>query len=106
MSESTSVYPFKVTSLFHKLLNEAAEKVKADYVLIDVGLNLGAINRSVIITADYVILPVASDLFSLQGIKNLGKTLGGWDKQWQDRKSRNPRPDSILLPEGNTPSVS
>lgn len=105
MSESTSVYPFKVTSLFHKLLTDAAEKVKADYILIDVGPNLGAINRSVIITADYVILPVASDLFSLQGIKNLGKTLEIWDRQWQDRKSRNPRPDSILLPEGKMKPV-
>ena len=105
MSESNSVYPFKVTSLFHKLLTDAAQKVQADFILIDVGPNLGAINRSVLISSDYVILPVASDLFSLQGIKNLGKILDLWDKQWQDRKSRNPRPDTIMLPEGRMKAV-
>ena len=105
MSESNSVYPFKVTSLFYKLLTDAAQKVQADFILIDVGPNLGAINRSVLISSDYVILPVASDLFSLQGIKNLGKTLDIWDIQWRDRKSRNPRPDTIILPEGRMQAV-
>jgi DNA topoisomerase VI subunit B len=38
-------------------------------------------------------MPVASDLFSLQGIKNLGQTLKKWRIDWNDRLAR--KPDSI-----------
>jgi len=98
-------YSFKVVSLFHKIMTDATEASKADFVLIDVGPNLGAINRSVVIASDYVIIPVGSDLFSLQGIKNLGVTLKKWNEEWRDRKNRNPKPDSIFLPEGNMRSI-
>lgn len=94
------VYAFKVVSLFNKILTDAARRVQADYILIDVGPNLGAINRSVLISSDYVIIPVASDLFSLQGIKNLGKTLSVWQDQWDERKTKNPKTNSFSLPEG------
>ncbi|MBP6665444.1 MAG: AAA family ATPase [Chitinophagales bacterium] len=94
------VYSFKVTSVFDTLLTDAANKTQSDYVLIDIGPNLGAINRSVLIACDYVILPVASDLFSLQGIKNLGQTLKSWKEQWKDRTNRNFKPSNIRLPNG------
>lgn len=93
-------YSFKVISLFHKIMADAVEQTKADFVLIDVGPNLGAINRAVLIASDYVVSPVGSDLFSLQGIKNLGITLKNWREEWSDRKNRNPKPTEILLPEG------
>ncbi len=38
-------------------------------ILIDIGPNLGAINRSVLIATDYVVIPLGADLFSLQEIK-------------------------------------
>jgi chromosome partitioning protein len=94
------VYSFKVTTVFDTLLTDAANKTQSDYVLIDIGPNLGAINRSVLIACDYVILPVASDLFSLQGIKNLGQTLKSWKEQWKDRTNRNFKPSNIRLPNG------
>ena len=50
--------------------------------MIDIGPNLGAINRSVLIATDYVIIPMGADLFSLQGLKNLGPTLIVWEKTW------------------------
>ncbi len=102
---NSDVYSFKIVALFNKLLNDAAKKLEADFVLVDVGPNLGAINRSILIASDFVIIPVAPDLFSLQGIRNLGKTLQIWQKQWQDRKSKNPKPDTILLPTGEMKPV-
>ena len=99
------VYSFKIISLFNKLLNDAAIKVNADFILIDVGPNLGAINRAVLIAADFVVIPVASDLFSLQGIINLGKTIELWQKQWKVRKGLNPKPQNLLLPEGTMKAV-
>jgi len=95
------VYSFKVTSIFYTIINDAAKRFNAKVVLIDVGPNLGAINRSVTISSDYIIMPVASDLFSLQGIKNIGLTLGNWKREWEDRLSRRPKNVSIEIPENN-----
>lgn len=94
------VYSFKVTSIFNTIINEAASKENAEFVLIDVGPNLGAINRAVTISSDYIIMPVASDLFSLQGIKNLGITLSTWKNEWKDRVDRQPSPLNFELPKG------
>ena len=55
----------------------------ADVVLIDVGPNLGAINRAALLAADFVVVPLAADLYSLQGLRNLGPTLRQWRKQWR-----------------------
>jgi len=94
------VYSFKIISAFKTVLEDAAQKIKADIVLVDVGPNLGAINRTALISTDSVILPVASDLFSLQGIKNLGKTLVNWRVRWDKRKETYPKNDTSTIPEG------
>jgi cellulose biosynthesis protein BcsQ len=52
---------------------------------VDIGTNLGAITRSVLIATDYVIIPLGADLFSLQGLKNLGPTLRSWKGLWAKR---------------------
>jgi chromosome partitioning protein len=95
------VFGFKVSSVFKTLIDDAAARCNAEWVLIDVGPNLGAINRAVLIATDYVVMPVASDLFSLQGIKNLGKTLHEWRAQWQKRKGEYPKPDKQSIPSAN-----
>jgi cellulose biosynthesis protein BcsQ len=43
----------------------ASEKTRADLVLVDVGSNLGAINRAALIASDHVVIPLAPDLFSV-----------------------------------------
>ena len=97
---SADVYAFRLTSIFKTIIDESALRWNADIVIIDVGPNLGAMNRAVLICSDYVIIPVASDLFSLQGIKNLGTTFSEWRIGWQDRIGRNPKPDSLKVPDG------
>jgi chromosome partitioning protein len=96
------IYSFKITSIFKTIIDEAAKRFKADYVLFDVGPNLGAINRAITISSDYVIMPVASDLFSLQGIKNLGSTLSKWKNQWSQRKAHRPNMLTTPIPENQT----
>jgi hypothetical protein len=66
--------------------------------LIDVGPNLGAINRSALLAANFVAVPLAADLFSLQGLKNLGPNLREWRQEWADRLNRRPADPSLLLP--------
>lgn len=94
-------YSFKITSIFKTIIESAANRFNAEIVLVDVGPNLGAINRAVTISSDYILMPVASDLFSLQGIKNLGTTLHKWKSQWQIRKQLQPENLTTTIPENN-----
>jgi len=90
---------FRVISAFWRMMQAAAKARRADLVLMDVGPNLGAINRAALIASDFVVVPLAPDLFSLQGLRNLGPTVRDWRAGWQERIPRNPEP-SIGLPEG------
>ncbi|MCP4695540.1 MAG: AAA family ATPase [Gammaproteobacteria bacterium] len=70
------------------LSNLAAEKIEADVVILDVGPSLDTLNRAVLLACDFVIFPVNPDLFSLQGLHNIGSTLREWR---QDRASARER---------------
>ncbi|MDR3704684.1 MAG: AAA family ATPase [Paludibacteraceae bacterium] len=96
----SQVYAFRLISIFNTIIDDAVSRFNAEMVLIDVGPNLGAINRTIAISSDYIIMPVASDLFSLQGIKNLGMTLNKWKEQWNLRKSLTPDNIKFKIPEG------
>jgi chromosome partitioning protein len=89
----------RATTAFHRIIENARASVDAELVLIDVGPNLGAINRAALLSADTVLTPMAADLFSLRGLHNLGPTLREWRSAWQG--SVLPRvPDSIVAPRG------
>lgn len=79
---------FRVISALWRLAVLASERNLADLVLIDVGPNLGALNRSALVAAEEVVIPLAPDLFSMQGLRNLGPTLRDWRNEWQDRLGR------------------
>jgi hypothetical protein len=91
---------FYVISAFHRVLRSAAAAYAADVVLIDVGPNLGAINRAAVLAAAYVVIPVAADLFALRGLINLGPTLRAWRSGWEKRLGERPQGLKIALPEG------
>jgi len=90
---------FRTLSSLHRLAARAARRHDADLTLLDVGPNLGAINRAALLAADHVITPLAPDLFSMQGLRNLGPTLVEWRQSWSDRLARNPAAD-LELPAG------
>lgn len=46
-----------------------------DYVFFDMGPSLGAINRSILLSCDYFVTPMSSDIFSILAIENIGKTI-------------------------------
>ncbi len=77
---------FRVLSAFSTVALLAAEACAAQIILADVGPNLGAINRAALIACDKVIVPVAPDLYSLQGLRNLGPTLRTWRSEWNTRR--------------------
>lgn len=79
---------FRVLASFATIAQRAATACEADLVLLDVGPNLGAINRAAMVASDHVVVPLAPDLYSLQGLRNLGPTLRTWRSEWTDRKQR------------------
>ncbi len=79
---------YRVISAFWRMLQHGANEIQADVILVDLGPNLGAINRAALVASDYLIVPLAPDLFSLQGLKNLGPTIRTWRKEWEDRRTR------------------
>lgn len=82
---------FRVTTAFWRVIDEAARRHQADVVLLDVGPNLGAINRAALVASSHVVMPVSPDLFSLQGLKNLGPTLRKWRNTWASAFPQAPR---------------
>ncbi|MCE7949342.1 MAG: ParA family protein [Chloroflexi bacterium CFX4] len=90
---------FRVMSAFWRVMQKGAEDFEAAFILVDLGPNLGSINRAALIASDYVVVPLAPDLFSLQGLRNLGPRLRSWRAEWAQRTVRNPDP-AILLPAG------
>ena len=105
--ELSSVWPdcmdrkeraFRVISAFWRIMQRAALIHQADIILMDLGPNLGAINRAALISADYVVVPLSPDLFSLQGLRNLGPTLRRWREEWNERLGKNPV--DLRLPSG------
>ncbi len=77
--------PMRILSSFWQVIQNASLKIGADIILVDIGPNLGAINRSVLIATDYVIIPLGADLFSMQGLRNLGPMLRSWRSLWKKR---------------------
>jgi cellulose biosynthesis protein BcsQ len=96
---------FRVVTAFARLLQDSAARHESDLVLVDLGPSLGAINRAILVATDYVVIPLAPDLFSLQGLQNLGPRLREWRTQWRERRERAPReldwlPDGRMQPLG------
>ncbi len=96
---------FRVTTAFYRVMQQAARKQNADFVLVDVGPNLGAINRAALVASDYVVIPLAADLFSLQGLRNLGPTLRNWRSGWKTRKELASQLPRLSLPLGSMEPV-
>lgn len=88
---------FRTMTAFHRLIHTQNEH-HAEIAFIDVGPNLGAINRAALIASDQVCLPLAPDLFSIQGLKNLGPTLREWRSVWNELYQK--APDDLPMPRG------
>jgi cellulose biosynthesis protein BcsQ len=74
----------RTTTAFHRIVQGCAAEVGAEIAFVDVGPNLGAINRAALLTADHILIPLAADLFSLQGLRNVGPVIRGWRESWQE----------------------
>lgn len=90
---------FRILTSLWQVAQLAAQQHSADIILADVGPSLGAINRSALIGTDHVVIPLAADLYSLQGLRNLGPTLRNWRSEWAQRLQNWPQA-TFNLPTG------
>ncbi len=74
---------FRGVSAISQFTNELSERYKIDYLFYDSGPSIGPLNKTLILDSDFFITPVACDLFSLRGIKTLGRSLVSWIEDWR-----------------------
>lgn len=74
---------YVLMSALSSAVNKVCESAEYDVVIYDVGPNVGALNRSVILDVDYFITPVAADLFSLRALSTVGRSIARWVKDWE-----------------------
>lgn len=88
--------PFRILTAFWRTAQEAAKRFNADLIVFDVGPNLGAINRAALLASNHVVVPLGADLFSLQGLRNLGPSLRTWRAEWTKRRNGWAQPEFDL----------
>jgi len=78
LSDQNKARPFRILTAFWRAAQESAVRFNDDLIVFDVGPNLGAINRAALLASNHVVVPLGADLFSSQGLRNLGPTLSEW----------------------------
>lgn len=73
----------KTTSAISDMADQIARRVDADYIFYDVGPNIGALNRAILLGCDFFIIPAACDLFSLRALATLGRIIAEWVTDWR-----------------------
>lgn len=84
---------FRVTSAPYRMIQELGDALEADYAFVDLGPNVGALNRAVLIGSDYLIVPMASDLFSIRALPSVGQSIQVWAEQWSTALTVAPKLD-------------
>lgn len=91
---------FRTHSAIHRLSEEIGNSLNVDYIIYDLGPNVGPLNRSLILSSDYFLVPVVPDQFSLMAIGSVGKSISKWFTDWQTAKQRVPNNLAFDIQEG------
>ena len=78
---SGKIEGFRVNHWLDKICKSQSKNY--DYIFIDVGPSLGSINRSVLLGSDYIVSPMGCDIFSLIGVRNIGKWIKDWIRHYE-----------------------
>ena len=86
----------------HYLFMKTAKKYEIDFILVDMGPSLGAINRNLLMTSDFFLVPMFPDYFSVMAAESLASILiqwAAWSKHGRAlpilREATYPFPDKI-----------
>jgi cellulose biosynthesis protein BcsQ len=74
---------FQISSAMFRLVQRLGAQVSADYVFVDLGPNVGALNRTIMIASDGFVVPLSPDLFSLTALPSVGSSAARWILDWE-----------------------
>ena len=77
------------------IIRRTAEVNQCELVLIDMSPSSGAMNRSILMSSDYFLIPASPDFFSYRAIQKIGDMLYSWNeffKKFRDPSLTNPLP--------------
>ncbi len=74
---------FRVSTAIYRIARKAGQIVGADYVLMDLGPNVGALNRTAVLASDAFVVPMAPDLFSVRALPSVGESVATWIREWR-----------------------
>lgn len=66
----------KTLNVFSDLLSK--KQSQYDYILFDMGPSLGSINRTILLSVDFMVMPVSCDVYSIQAVDNISASLKKW----------------------------
>jgi cellulose biosynthesis protein BcsQ len=89
---------FRVSSALYRIFQALGSAIEADLVLVDLGPNVNALNRTALIAADGFVVPLAPDLFSLQALPSVGNSISTWITEWAVAIKMKPGDFAIDLP--------
>ena len=72
------------TSAIDRFLREKGLSEQIDIFVIDTSPSLGLLNQMILLGADYFVVPMMPDAFSVQGIENLGTVYEKWKILWRN----------------------
>ncbi|OGY86073.1 MAG: hypothetical protein A2233_02635 [Candidatus Kerfeldbacteria bacterium RIFOXYA2_FULL_38_24] len=70
-------------SAIDRFLREKGLQEEVDIFVIDTSPSLSLLNQIIFLGADYFIVPMLPDAFSVQGIENLGTIFEKWKQNWK-----------------------
>ncbi len=72
------------TSAIDRFLREKGLSEQVDVFVIDTSPSLGLLNQMILLGADYFVVPLMPDAFSVQGVENLGVVYEKWKILWRN----------------------
>ncbi|MBU1089388.1 ParA family protein [Patescibacteria group bacterium] len=87
---------FLITSAIDRFLTKKSFEEELDIIIIDTSPSLGPLNRITLLGADFFVVPATPDVFSVQGIENLGKVFSSWKETWRDTGKSTARRDEKI----------
>ena len=77
--KASEIRGIRTNMLFFDLLKKSEHY---DYVFFDMGPSLGAINRAALLACDFFITPMATDVFSILALDNIGESVVEWKSRF------------------------
>jgi cellulose biosynthesis protein BcsQ len=74
---------FRVSTALYRLFHSYEASLESDFAFVDLGPNVGDLNRNALIGADGFVVPLTPDLFSIRALPSVGSSLNSWIREWE-----------------------